>query len=210
MKNSICVLVSGGLDSCVLAADLAKRYRQVRTVFVQQGLIWEKAELRALRRFLKAVGLPVPVVLPMPVGKLYRQHWSVTGKGTPSARSADAAVYLPERNSLLLSAAAVFCAQEGIGTIAVGTLAGNPFDDATPKFFREFGRLAGVRVIAPFRKLSKPQVVRRGRNLPLHLTFSCLAPQRGRHCGRCNKCAERRRAFEALGIAGQTRYAAPA
>ena len=31
-----------------------------------------------------------------------------------------------------------------------------------------------------------------GRGLPLELTFSCIAPVAGQHCGRCNKCAERR------------------
>jgi 7-cyano-7-deazaguanine synthase len=179
-----------------LVADLAKRYRRVWPVFIRHGLRWEALELCALRRFLKAAQLPAPVVLDLPVRDLYGRHWSVTGKGTPGARSADAAVYLPGRNLLLLAKAAVFCAQRGIGTIAVGSLAGNPFPDATPKFFRDFGRVARVRVIAPYRRLTKVQVLRRGRGLPLHLTFSCLAPRRGRPCGCCNKCAERQRAFQ--------------
>ena len=194
-RHEVCVLVSGGLDSCVLVVELAKRYRQVHPVFIRQGLRWESAELRALRRFLKAVHLPAPVVLDLPVRDLYGPHWSVTGKGAPGAQSPDENVYLPGRNLLLLSKAAVYCGQRGIGVIAVGTLAGNPFADATPQFFRAFGRLAGLRVRAPYRQPTKAQVIRRGRGLPLHLTFSCLAPRRGRSCGRCNKCAERARAF---------------
>jgi 7-cyano-7-deazaguanine synthase len=39
------------------------------------------------------------------------------------------------------------------------------------------------------------------------LTFSCLAPQGRRHCGRCNKCAERKRAFRQAGIPDPTKYA---
>lgn len=208
MKDSVCILVSGGLDSCVLAAELARRYRQVYPVFVRQGLRWEATELRALRRFLKAARLPTPVVLDLPMRDLYRGHWSVTGKAPPAAESADEAVFLPGRNLLLLSKTAVFCQLHGIGPLAVGSLAGNPFSDATPAFFRAFSRLAGVRVIAPYRQLSKPQVIRRGRGLPLHLTFSCLAPHRGQHCGACNKCAERRAAFTRAGVADGTRYAA--
>jgi 7-cyano-7-deazaguanine synthase len=65
--------------------------------------------------------------------------------------------------------------------------------------------VSGVRVIAPFRELSKTQVVRRGRRLPLHLTFSCLSPRQDRHCGRCNKCAERRRALGEAGMANPRR-----
>jgi len=194
VKSSVCVLVSGGLDSCVMLAELAKRY-DVHPLFIRQGLRWEDAELRHLRRFLRALSLPPVTVLHLPVRDLYGAHWSVTGRNIPGTTSRDEAVYLPGRNLLLLAKAAVFCAQRGIGTIAIGTLRGNPFADATPRFFRNFARTSGVRVIAPFHRLTKAQVFRRGRGLPLHLTFSCLNPTRGRPCGRCNKCAERRRAF---------------
>jgi 7-cyano-7-deazaguanine synthase len=41
----------------------------------------------------------------------------------------------------------------------------------------------------------------------LELTFSCIDPQEGEHCGRCNKCAERRRAFATSGLVDRTTYA---
>jgi 7-cyano-7-deazaguanine synthase len=188
-----CVLVSGGLDSCVLVAEMAKRYRRVHPVFIRQGLVWERAELWHLRRYLRAVAIGPLTILELPVRDLYSNHWSVTGRQAPGARSRDEAVCLPGRNLLLLSKAATFCRLQKIPVLALGTLAGNPFADATPGFFRQFSKLAGVKVIAPFRQLTKAQVVRRGRHLPLHLSFSCIAPRRGRPCGRCNKCAERRR-----------------
>jgi len=43
----------------------------------------------------------------------------------------------------------------------------------------------------------------------LEHTFSCIDPQDGRHCGHCNKCAERRLAFAALEIDDVTEYARP-
>jgi 7-cyano-7-deazaguanine synthase len=46
-----------------------------------------------------------------------------------------------------------------------------------------------------------------GRDLPLELTFSCLAPHSGLHCGRCNKCAERQRAFSLIELSDPTIYA---
>ena len=217
--SSVCALVSGGLDSCVLVAELAKRYRHVHPLYIRQGLAWERAELRAIRQFLLEVGArhAVPqrtirplVVLDLPSSDLYGQHWSVTGRRVPGAKTRDEAVYLPGRNLMLLSKAAVFCELNKIPVIAVGSLGHNPFPDATPKFFRDFARVSGVRVIAPFRRLTKVQVVRRGRGWPLYLSFSCLAPQRGRHCGRCNKCAERRRAFRDAGVADKTVYASRA
>ena len=199
MKRSVCVLVSGGLDSCVMLAGLAKRYRVVHPLYIRHGLRWEDAELRHLRRFLCATSLPPVTVLRLPVCDLYGAHWSLSGKNVPGTKSRDEAVYLPGRNLLLLAKAAVFCAQRGIGTIAIGTLRGNPFADTTPRFFRDFARMSGVRVIAPLRGLTKEQVFRRGRGLPLHLTFSCINPQHGSHCGRCNKCEERRCVFQGVG-----------
>lgn len=196
----VCVLVSGGLDSCVLVAELAKQYRKVYPVYVRQGLVWERAELRHLRRYLRATRIGALAVLDLPVVDLYGKHWSTTGRRVPGANTRDEAVCLPGRNLMLLSKAAVFSKLHDIPTIAIGTLGHNPFPDATPEFFRDFSCVSGVRVIAPFRSLTKTQVVRRGRELPLHLSFSCIAPKHGRPCGRCNKCAERLRALREAGV----------
>jgi 7-cyano-7-deazaguanine synthase len=48
--------------------------------------------------------------------------------------------------------------------------------------------------------------MQRGRFLPLELTFSCMRPLDGRHCGDCNKCAERRKAFRDAGLPDRTPY----
>jgi 7-cyano-7-deazaguanine synthase len=214
VKRSVCALVSGGLDSCVLVAELAKTYRRVYPVFIRQGLVWETAELCALRRFLPHVRHQPLTILHLPAGDVYGNHWSTTGRRVPGAKTRDEAVYLPGRNLMLLSKAAVFCELHKIPVIAVGTLGHNPFPDATPKFFADFARVAGValsfkfQISAPFRTLSKKKVIQRGRQLPLHLSFSCVAPRQGRHCGRCNKCAERRRAFRVAGVTDKTNYTA--
>ncbi|HXI85660.1 MAG TPA: 7-cyano-7-deazaguanine synthase [Verrucomicrobiae bacterium] len=216
MKPAVCVLVSGGLDSCVMLAELSQRYRKVYPVFIRYGLVWETAELQHLRKFLRSAKIPRVqslTVLDLPVRDLYGAHWSTTGRRVPNARTPDEAVYLPGRNLLLLSKAAVFCALNKIDSIAVGSLGHNPFPDATPRFFREFATVASkalnsrVKIIAPFRALPKEQVVRRGKSLPLNLSFSCIAPRRGMHCGRCNKCAERQHAFCKAGVEDLTRYA---
>jgi 7-cyano-7-deazaguanine synthase len=45
-----------------------------------------------------------------------------------------------------------------------------------------------------------------GRDMPLELTFSCIDPVDGLHCGRCNKCAERQKAFRSIDLEDPTRY----
>jgi 7-cyano-7-deazaguanine synthase len=214
-KSSIAVLVSGGLDSAVLLAEMARSYRKVFPVFIRQGLRWEAAELFWLRKFLRRLNLrniaPLRVIA-LPMSDVYGDHWSQTGKKVPDARTPDSAVYLPGRNLLLLSKTAVFCALRDIPRVALAPLNHNPFADASSGFFQDFQRLAAnalgkpIRVSAPFRNLSKPQVIQRGKHLPLHLTFSCIAPRGRLHCGKCNKCAERKRAFREADVLDETRY----
>jgi 7-cyano-7-deazaguanine synthase len=155
------------------------------------------------------------VVLDLPLADLYDGHWSLTGRGVPDLGSPDTAVYLPGRNALLLIKAALWCRLHGIEELALAVLASNPFADATPEFFATFedllDRAVGgrVRIVRPFGRLAKRQVMELGRGLPLELTFSCIAPSDGRHCGECNKCAERMAAFASLGIGDPTPYARP-
>jgi 7-cyano-7-deazaguanine synthase len=218
VASVVAVLSSGGADSAILVADLAGRGHVVQPVYVRFGLAWESVEEAHLVGFLNslpsaAAVLPL-VTLEEPAAHLYGAHWSVSGEGIPDADSPDQAVELPGRNLLLLAKASVWCALHGVQRIALGTLSGNPFPDSRREFFDAFGELVGLglahrlSVLTPFANLSKPEVLRRGRDLRLDLTFSCIDPQDGRHCGRCNKCAERRRAFDALSISDGTAYAA--
>lgn len=214
--GDVAVLASGGADSAVLAVELLERFDRVFPIYVRFGLRWEGAERAGLEAFLGAIGRPglMPLtVLDEPVADVYGEHWSTGGGAVPGAQSPDEAVYLPGRTLLLAAKAAVWCRLRGIATLALGTLAANPFPDSTPAFDRDLeavlGRALGgrFRLIRPFAGLGKAEVVRRGAGLPLWLTFSCLQPADGRHCGRCNKCAERRRAFREQGRADRTAYA---
>jgi len=210
-----CVLVSGGLDSAVALAEAA-REGPVAPVYVRSGLVWEPAEMYWLERFLQTIGAPPLVLLDLPVADLYGAHWSLTGEDPPDVESPDEAVYLPGRNLLLLSKAGVWAVGAGCESIVMGPLAANPFPDGTRAFFEAMGAAIGVAmglgaplpVETPLSGLTKAEVVRRGAGLPLQLTFSCLSPTPDhRHCGSCNKCAERRKGFVEAGIDDPTEYA---
>ncbi len=216
-KNRVAVLVSGGLDSAVLCVHLARQGVQVAPLFIRSGLRWEDVELACLKRFLAAVDSPAienAVVLDEPIADVYGEHWSTTGSNIPGATSEDGAVYLPGRNLLLVVKAAVWCQLRGRGALALGSLGTNPFPDSTPRFFEALEAILATalgsspELIRPFSALHKEDVIALGRDLPLHLTFSCIDPQGGRHCGRCNKCAERSHGFAVAGVLDRTDYAA--
>ncbi|MGC4003579.1 MAG: 7-cyano-7-deazaguanine synthase [Pirellulales bacterium] len=214
------VLLSGGLDSAILVGRMLAAGRTVQPFFIETGTAWERAERYAVKRFLSAVApngdhtaaLRPLVRLAMPLADVYGPHWSLNGDHVPDAASPDEAVYLPGRNLLLLSKVAVWCQSRGIDTVALAVLRGNPFPDARDEFFAAFERLQAIssgkplRIERPFSQLNKADVLRLGRGLPLELTFSCIAPVDGRHCGACNKCAERIRGFADADFPDPTEY----
>ena len=215
LDRRVGVLASGGSDSSILLVDLTERHAGVIPLYIRNGLVWEEAELYWLRRFLKAVARPAigPLqILDLPMEDVYGAHWSMTGDAVPDLASGWQEVYLPGRNLILLSKAVVYCGLNDLDAIALGPLKTNLFADSSPEFFSGFQQLVRralnrpLEILTPFSRLSKQEVMERGRRLPLELTFSCLSPHGMMHCGACNKCAERMAAFSDARLRDRTRY----
>jgi len=206
----------------------------VQPIYVGAGLAWEPAERAVVARLLDSPPLRArvrPLVsLSVDMRDVYAaSHWSVTGQA-PAYHTPDEDVYLPGRNIILLSKAAVYCAAAGvtIDRIVIGTLDHNPFPDATPAFLASIARTLSLglahdlRIDAPYAASSKADVIRKGLTLgvPFEHTISCMQPvvravpevQGVRevpevvHCGTCSKCRERHDAFLAAGAADPTAY----
>jgi 7-cyano-7-deazaguanine synthase len=215
-SDVMALLLSGGLDSSILLSYLLGQGRTVQPIYVRTGTVWQAEELTAIYHYLKVARSPRLrdlINLELPLDDLYGNHWSITGHGTPGEHSEDEAVYLPGRNPLLLVKAAVWCQMHSIELLALAPLSTNPFTDATDRFFATFEEamhLAGsarLRIVRPFAHLKKREVMQLGRHCPLAHTFSCIAPIDGLHCGHCNKCAERKAAFEVGDLTDPTHYA---
>ena len=217
--TSLGLLLSGGLDSAILLAVLLEQGRTVFPIFIRGGLLWENEERLAVERFCESQRkrhgdrLQPVVELQQPVRDLYGDHWSTTGQGIPGSDSPDEAVFLPGRNALLLVKAILWCQLHAVPALALAPLASNPFGDASDAFFADFERamtqamMKPIQILRPFAQLKKRAVMQLGAHLPLELSFSCIAPRAGNHCGACNKCEERRVAFRDAGLTDRTVYA---
>lgn len=213
------VLLSGGLDSAVLAAHEAQTSR-VLPVYVSVGLAWEPAELAMLDRLMRApvfAGRVDPLSrVEFTMRDVYApSHWAI--RGTPPAYDTpDDDVYLAGRNLVLLTKAGVVAAKHDAHRIALGPLAGNPFPDARPAFFDAMSQALSlgldhaIEIATPFLDWAKEDVIRRGVELQVAFehTLSCMNPAPGpMHCGLCSKCRERRDAFAAAEVSDPTTYA---
>ncbi len=215
VEGKACVLVSGGVESAVLVAEALTRYRKVVPIYVRNHLRWEEAEMFWLKQYLRSLRAPnlEPLVtFEADARPLYGRHWSVTGTNVPGTKSRDESVYLPGRNVMLLSQAGCYAAVNDLGAIEIGILKGNPFSDASPAFLKKMSDLLSlglgmpIEVRAPFQKMKKDQVLLLGKKIQLELTFSCIDPKGYEHCGECNKCVERKKAFFSAGIFDRTKY----
>ncbi|MEY4636693.1 MAG: 7-cyano-7-deazaguanine synthase [Acidobacteriota bacterium] len=216
------VLLSGGLDSAVLAAHEAQA-ALVQPVYVSVGLAWEPGERTMVERLLTSprfAGELLPLAcVEFTMRDLYPSaHWAMRGD-PPAYDTPDRDAYLPGRNLVLLTKAAMIAAGSDATRIALAPLSGNPFPDATPEFFSAMATALSlgldhpIEIATPFLDWKKEHVIRRGIELgvPLALTLSCMNPATDqvvpRHCGLCSKCRERRDAFADAGVADPSTYA---
>ena len=216
INDPTAILVSGGLDSAILLADMVNhKFPKVWPVFVQCGLYWEKTELEYLKRFIHAIKAPnlaELIILDVPVGDLYKDHWSLTGINVPDEKSPDEAVFLPGRNVLLTAKALLWCNLNQVKSLSLAVLESNPFPDATDSFFLTMEQAinesvsGNVKLLRPYAGMHKTDVLKIGRNAPLEHTFSCIYPINGMHCGKCNKCAERKNGFSQASMKDPTSY----
>lgn len=209
--KKVSILVSGGIESSVLLYELASNFSVV-PIYIKNGYIWEDTELGYVKKLISDLDLDLKT-FNIPVEDIYPSHWSLTGREVPGENTEDSAVQLPGRNILLLSKTALFCSLNNIQKVYLGTL-NAPFSDATSSFFSSFsnslsqGLDHNIEINTPYRGNKKSKIIKKGvkQNVPLDKTFSCINPTNDKHCGSCNKCSERRKAFKNADINDPTYY----
>lgn len=210
------VLLSGGLDSAV-AAFMARQEIPLRLALTcDYGQRAAAREIEASGRLAALLGIPQQVV-PLPwvqtlaAGALVGDHQPLPHPEAhelqgPAAEASAQAVWVPNRNGVLLNVAALYAEALGCDQVVCGFNAeeAQTFPDNSPAFVEAINatwRLSTrnqVRLLAPTQALDKAEIVRQGRELgvPLDWLWSCyeggIVP-----CRRCESCRRLQRALEA-------------
>lgn len=189
---SIVSLVSGGLDSTVMAL-LAQEDKLVQfPLFIDYGQLSREKELAVCLFNFRVYSLPTPKVVQLGgYGALLS-----SGLTDPNKNIFEDA-FLPCRNLLFLTVGAAYAHQCGASAVAIGLLdeAFSIFPDQTKAFINDaealISRTLGhhIRILTPLMSFSKAEVVSIAKAKAITGTYSCHAGT-DIPCGVCVACRE--------------------
>jgi 7-cyano-7-deazaguanine synthase len=214
-KEKAVVLISGGMDSALVAALALESNYEIAALHLNYGQRTEKREQKAFLDICKHYGinekLIVDVSYLVQIGgssltdkKIKVSKANLDSKEIPSS-------YVPFRNGNILSIAASWAEVIGANSIFIGAmqLDSSGYPDCRKDFFDAYEKAINlgtkpetqIRIIAPIIDLSKKDIVTLGieHKVPFHLTWSCYT-QEDVPCGTCDSCALRQRGFDQAGI----------
>lgn len=221
------VLLSGGLDSTVTAAQALADGYDVHALTVQYGQRHER-ELTAARQVAEALGVAEHQVLEVDLAAWGGSALTDEDLDVPTGRSEDEiesgipVTYVPARNLVFLSIATSFAETRQAEAVYIGANAVDfsGYPDCRPVFLEAFEQAAnegtkrgveghGLMIQAPLVDLSKREIVELGVKLdaPLELTWTCYQGGQAQ-CGTCDACQLRREGFEAAGVEDPVPYEA--
>lgn len=206
-------LVSGGLDSVVSLAVAARELEVRLVLFVDYGQRAREREREASMAAANFFGLPFrEVALPW-LGALAPEGMQAAVEADPTmALDTLGAVWVPNRNGVLLNVAAAYAESYDCGTVVTGfnREEAEDFPDNRAEYVERVNRgfelstRNALRVTSFTQELDKAAIVELGLRLgvPFSVVWSCYHG-RERMCGRCASCRRFKSAMEA--VAGDKR-----
>lgn len=211
------VLLSGGLDSQVLAEHLISKGDQLYCLSIHYGQRHNK-ELAFANEFTRSRDLP-HITLDLSGLNALLTSSSQTGNiPVPDGHYTENSMKLtvvPNRNMMLLSMAIAWAVDLKADRVAYAAHSGDHtiYPDCRPEFVEAMNRAAQladwhqVQIYTPFVEMTKADIVKEGARLGLDFkgTWSCYKGL-SEHCGACGTCVERKEAFELSGVPDPTIY----
>ena len=214
-KSDKCVVVlSGGPDSSTVAYWAKEQGYDVYAITCKYGQIATK-EVEYATRIAEKLGVPIKLVDLSSLKDIFSGVTSLCDENIPMTSSFSSPIIVPFRNAIFLSLAVSYAIAVGAGRVFYGAQGSDePFyPDCRREFYVSFERAARlgtgqeVAIEAPFSSVPKSEIIKRGSELgvPFELTWSCYL-NGPKHCGKCESCVNRKKAFREAGIADPTEY----
>ena len=223
MKKAISVL-SGGLDCTVATSVYAKEY-DIHAITFNYGQKAFEQELRASKAICEKMGFE-HTIINLPWRAEISNSTLNTDEDIPEVCEDDlddikkssetaSSVWVPARNMVFTSIATSFAESIGAEIIIVGWDAEEAatFPDNSKEFLNAFNELIkigspeNIKIEAPAIDLNKEEIVKLGLEVgaPMEISYSCYSG-RDKHCGVCESCMRRKRAFKKLKVKDLTEY----
>ena len=216
------VLVSGGMDSLVVAAMAKKRHKNLAFLHLNYGQKTSHKERDCFdqiadfyevdKRHQKIIDMTF--LSQIGGSSLTDSRIEVTKFDGDSDLIPSS--YVPFRNTHIIAMAVSWAEVIGAQKIYIGAnYEDSPgYPDCRPSYYEAYNKLIKegtkdglIEVITPVIMMKKSEIVQEALNLkaPLELTWSCYA-RADKACGECDSCALRLRGFKELGVKDPINY----
>jgi 7-cyano-7-deazaguanine synthase len=209
------VILSGGPDSVTTLYWARAQGWDAHALTFRYG---QKAQVEVERasEFAERLSVPHRVIDLSALSEVYEGVTSLVDEDLTVSGEFTKPIIVPFRNGVFMSVAVAYADAVGAERILYGAHGGDEsnYPDCRPEFYKAFEKAArlgterSIVIDAPFSGGSKAEIIRKAVELgvPLERTWSCY--ERGPvHCGRCESCRNRKRAFAEAKIEDPTQYA---
>ncbi|MFN5631413.1 MAG: 7-cyano-7-deazaguanine synthase QueC [Sphingomonadales bacterium] len=227
--KSAIVLLSGGLDSMVVAALAREAGYAVHALTIDYNQR-HRVELESAARIAAHLGAAEHIVLPLNLtrfgGSALTSDIAVPKHGVDE--SGIPVTYVPARNTIFLSLCLGLAEARGAHDLFIGVnaLDYSGYPDCRPEFIAAFETMAnlatkagvegaqsgvkGFTIHTPLQHMTKAEIAREAHRLGLDagMSWSCYDPTPdNKACGQCDACRLRAKGFADAGLPDPTIYA---
>lgn len=209
-KDSV-IIVSGGMDSVTLLYDYKDKIGLA--ISFDYGANHNAKEIPFAKEHCDKLGIE-HIVIPLAFMAKYFESSLLSGADSiPEGHYEDEnmkSTVVPFRNGIMLSIAAGIAESRGYKYVMIANHGGDHaiYPDCRSEFIEamtkatQAGTYVDIEVMAPYTKLTKTEIVKRGLKLGIDYsrTWSCYKGG-DEPCGKCGTCVEREEALREAGVA---------
>ncbi len=213
-KSKCVVVLSGGPDSATVAYWAKKQGFDLYPITFKYGQIAVK-ETEFAQKIAKKPGATTKIIDLSALQEVFGNVTSLCNANIPLTSEFSQPIIVPFRNAIFLSTAVAYAVSVCANNIFYGAQGSDePFyPDCRREFYKAFEKAANlgtaqeITIKAPCSDKKKSAVIKAGSELgvPFELTWSCYLDG-AKHCGKCESCVNRKKAFKEAGVPDPTEY----